>query len=203
MPLGVLSALGRGRRIAGRLSLGYGLLAGAIPDFWLGLMLVYFLYTKLAIAPAPLGQISTTVPPPENITGAVAFDALITGNWPAFQSAAAHLVLPVITLVFVYMAPIVKYTRSSVEDVYYGSEFIEQYRANGLEHRAIVTRALRGGLPPVITIVGVLFGFLLGGLVLIETVFVGGGSASTPCRRSRTPTSPRSRASSSWPRSST
>ncbi len=175
VPLGVLSALGRGRRIAGRASLGYGLLAGAIPDFWLGLILVYFLYTKLNIAPAPLGQLSSSVTPPRHVTGAVALDALITGDWAALSSAAGHLVLPLITLVFVYMAPIVKYTRSSIEDVYYGTEFIEQYRVNGLSHRKVVLRALRNGLPPVITIVGVLFGFLLGGLVLIEQVFAWGG----------------------------
>jgi ABC-type dipeptide/oligopeptide/nickel transport system permease component len=175
VPLGVLSALGGGRRIAGRLSLGYGLLAGAIPDFWLGLILVYFFYTKLNIAPPPLGQLSSNVVPPDHITGAAAFDSLITGNWTALRSAAGQLVLPLVTLVFVYMAPIVKYTRSSIEDVYYGAEFIEQYRANGLTNRAIVIRALRNGLPPVITIVGVLFGFLLGGLVLIETVFAWGG----------------------------
>jgi ABC-type dipeptide/oligopeptide/nickel transport system permease component len=175
VPLGVLSALGRGRRIGGRASLGYGLLAGAIPDFWLGLILIYVLYTKLNIAPAPLGQLSPTVTPPRDITGAMALDALLTGNWTALGSALGHLILPLVTLVFVYMAPIVKYTRSSVEDVYYGSEFIEQYRANGLTHRTIIMRALRNGLPPVITIVGVLFGFLLGGLVLIEQVFAWGG----------------------------
>jgi ABC-type dipeptide/oligopeptide/nickel transport system permease component len=175
VPLGVLSALGRGRRVAGRASLGYGLLAGAIPDFWLGLILVWLFYTKLNIAPAPLGQLGADVAAPKDITGAVALDALITGNWAAFKSACGHLVLPLVTLVFVYMAPIVKYTRSSVEDVYYGSEFIEQYRANGLPHRAVLMRALRNGLPPVITIVGVLFGFLLGGLVLIEQVFAWGG----------------------------
>ncbi len=175
VPLGVLSALGRGRRIAGRASLGYGLLAGAIPDFWLGLILVYFLYTKLNIAPPPLGQLGSDVSAPRHVTGALALDALITGNWAALSSALSHLVLPLITLVFVYMAPIVKYTRSSIEDVYYGAEFIEQYRVNGLSHRAIVLRALRNGLPPVITIVGVLFGFLLGGLVLIEQVFSWGG----------------------------
>ena len=83
--------------------------------------------------------------------------------------------LPLITIVFVYMAPIVKYTRSSIEDVYFQGEFIEQYRANGLSQRAVVRRALRNGLPPVITIVGVLFGFLLGGLVLVEQVFSWGG----------------------------
>src|SRR5581483_5474987 len=126
------SALGRGRRITGRASLGYGLLAGAIPDFWLGLILVYVLYTKLNIAPAPLGQLSPSVAAPHHVTGAIALDALLTGDWPALKSALGHLVLPLITLVFVYMAPIVKYTRSSVEDVYYGSEFIQQYRVNGL-----------------------------------------------------------------------
>lgn len=175
VPLGVLSAIGRGRRIAGRASLGYGLLAGAIPDFWLGLILIWLLYTKLNIAPAPLGQLGTDVTAPRHVTGAVALDALITGNWAALGSGLAHLVLPLVTLVFVYMAPIVKYTRSSIEDVYYGTEFIEQYRVNGLAHRTIVLRALRNGLPPVITIVGVLFGFLLGGLVLIEQVFAWGG----------------------------
>src|SRR5712691_4801672 len=132
VPLGVLSALGRGRRIAGRASLGYGLLAGAIPDFWLGLILVYLLYTKLNIAPAPLGQLGSEVAAPRHVTGAVALDALITGDWAALSSALGHLVLPLITLVFVYMAPIVKFTRSSIEDVYYGAEFIEQYRVNGL-----------------------------------------------------------------------
>ena len=118
VPLGVLGALGRGRRIAGRASLGYGLLAGAIPDFWLGLILVYAFYTKLNIVPAPLGQLGTDVTAPRNITGAVALDSLLTGNWAALQSALGHLVLPLATLVFVYMAPIVKYTRSSISIVF-------------------------------------------------------------------------------------
>lgn len=175
VPLGVASALGGGKGIVARGSLGYGLLAGAIPDFWLGLILVYVFFTKLHVAPAPLGQISPDIPPPRHITGALALDSLLTGSWTALRSTLAHLVLPLVTLVFVYMAPIVKFTRSSIEEVYYGTEFIEQYRANGLSHRAVVLRALRNGLPPVITIVGVLFGFLLGGVVLIEQVFAWGG----------------------------
>jgi ABC-type dipeptide/oligopeptide/nickel transport system permease component len=174
VPLGVLSALRGGKGIAAKGSAGYGLLAGAIPDFWLGLILIYILYTKLGIAPAPLGQVRLDIPPPEDITGAVALDALITANWTAFKSALAHLALPLVTLVFVYMAPIVKYTRSSIEDAY-ATDFIEQYRVNGLSNRAVVLKALRNGLPPVITITGVLFGFLLGGLVLIEQVFAWGG----------------------------
>lgn len=175
VPLGILGALGRGKGISARFTTGYGLLAGAIPDFWFGLILIFIFYTELAIAPAPLGQIGTEVVAPPDVTGVVTIDSLIAGDPAAFSNAAGHLVLPLITIVFVYMAPIVKYTRSSIEDVYFQSEFIEQYRANGLSQRAVVGRALRNGLPPVITIVGVLFGFLLGGLVLVEQVFSWGG----------------------------
>lgn len=175
VPLGILGALGGGKGLLSRFTIGYGLLAGAIPDFWFGLIAIFFFYTLLGIAPAPLGQIGTDVVAPPDHTGVVALDALIAGDWPALQSAAGHLVLPLATIVFVYMAPIVKYTRSSIEDVYYQSEFIEQYRANGLSRWAVVNRAMRNGLPPVITIVGVLFGFLLGGLVLVEQVFAWGG----------------------------
>lgn len=175
VPLGILGALGGGKGISARFTTGYGLLAGAIPDFWFGLILIFIFYTELAIAPAPLGQIGTEVVAPPDVTGVVTIDSLIAGDTAAFSNAAGHLVLPLITIVFVYMAPIVKYTRSSIEDVYFQSEFIEQYRANGLSQRAVVGRALRNGLPPVITIVGVLFGFLLGGLVLVEQVFSWGG----------------------------
>jgi ABC-type dipeptide/oligopeptide/nickel transport system permease component len=175
IPLGVLGALGGGKGIVARLTVGYGLLAGAIPDFWLGLILIFVFYTLLGIAPAPLGQLDAGVIAPPHATGVVTVDALIVGNWAAARSAVGQLMLPLITIVFVYMAPIVKYTRSSIEDVYYQSEFIEQYRANGLSRGTVVSRALRNGLPPVITIVGVLFGFLLGGLVLVEQVFAWGG----------------------------
>jgi peptide/nickel transport system permease protein len=176
VPLGVLGALrGAKKGLLSRFTSGYGLLAGAIPDFWLGLILIYFLYTVLGIAPPPLGQLGTTVAAPSDVTGIVALDSLLAGNWPAFKSSVSHLVLPLITIVFVYMAPIVKFTRSSVADVYFQSAFIEQYRANGIPNKIIVRRALRNGLPPVITIVGVLFGFLLGGLVLVESVFAWGG----------------------------
>jgi ABC-type dipeptide/oligopeptide/nickel transport system permease component len=175
VPIGILGALGGGKGIASKVTSGYGLLAGAIPDFWLALILIFFFYTQLGLAPAPLGQLSPDVLAPPDVTGVVALDALIAGEWNAFSSALGHLVLPLAAIVFVYMAPILKYTRASIEEIYHGTEFIEQYRANGLPQRVIISRALRAGLPPVITIVGVLFGFLLGGLVLIEQVFAWGG----------------------------
>lgn len=174
IPIGIASALSRNRFVT-RGSTGYGLLAGAIPDFWLGLIMIFLFYYLLGIAPAPLGQIGADVAEPTRVTGAVFIDSLLTGNLAALKSSASHLVLPLATLVFVYAAPIVKMTRESVEDVYFRADFIEQAHANGLSQRAIVLKALRNGLPSVITLVGVLFGFLFGGAVLIETVFSWGG----------------------------
>jgi peptide/nickel transport system permease protein len=83
-------------------------------------------------------------------------------------------VLPVVTLVFVYMAPIVKMTRSSMEEVL-ATDYIQHSIALGLPRKVIFRRALHNALPPVATIIGVLYGYLLGGAVLVESVFAWGG----------------------------
>ena len=175
VPLGVLSAVSVGRRVAHRIAAPYSLLAGSIPDFWVGLILILLFYSYLGWAPAPLGQLATGAEPPTRITGMHVLDSMVTGNWGVFRSAVAHLLLPLATLVFVYMAPIVKMTRSSMEDVL-GSAFVEHLESLGLDRRAILMKALRNALPPVVTIVGVLVGYLLGGAVLIEIVFSWGGA---------------------------
>lgn len=174
IPLGILTALRRGKGIAHRVSMGYGLLAGALPDFWLALVLIFIFYFQLQWLPAPIGRLNLAVLPPERITGMYLFDSLVAGNWEAFASAVSHMVLPVVALVFVYMAPIVRMTRSSMEEVL-NSDFVAYARASGLPQRVIVRKALRNALPPVITIFGVLYGYLLGGAVLIENVFSWGG----------------------------
>jgi peptide/nickel transport system permease protein len=175
VPLGVLASVSGGRGLAHRVATPYGLLAGSIPDFWVGLILILVFYSYLGWAPAPLGQLATGADPPAPITGMYVVDSLVTGNWPVFRSALAHLLLPLVTLVFVYMAPIVKMTRSSMDDVL-RSAFVEHLELLGLRRPAILLRALRNAFPPVITIVGVLVGYLLGGAVLIEIVFSWGGA---------------------------
>jgi ABC-type dipeptide/oligopeptide/nickel transport system permease component len=177
--LGVLSAARPGRRSliargADKLVLVYGLLAGALPDFWIGLILIFVLFVVLKVAPAPVGQLDLAISAPPHVTGAYLLDALLAGDWEAFQSAAVHLILPELTLVFVYMGPIVKFTRASLEDAS-RMEFVDFARSCGLTERTITAKTLRNVLPPVITIVGVIFGYLLGGAVLIETVFSWGG----------------------------
>jgi peptide/nickel transport system permease protein len=173
IPLGVLVVL-RPRGIVDRFTFGYGLLAGALPDFWLGLLLVFVLFFILRLAPAPLGRLGLIESPPTMITGMYTVDSLLTGNWKTFQSAVAHLALPVLTLVFVYMGGIVKMTRSAMEEML-NSDFVEYARASGLSQFQVLRYALRNSLPPIVTIIGIMYGFLLGGAVLVEKIFSWGG----------------------------
>ena len=153
----------------------YGLAAGALPDFWFGLVLIFVLYTMLGIVPAPLGRIDFTVVPPPEVTGSLLIDSLISGNWAALRNAAGHLVLPVLTLGLINAAPILKMTQSTMERML-ESDFSRYAEMCGLPDRVVARKALRNSLPSVITIVSVLYGFLIGGAVLVEIVFSWGGA---------------------------
>jgi ABC-type dipeptide/oligopeptide/nickel transport system permease component len=174
IPLGVAGA----RYKRGPLRAGadyYGLLAGALPDFWLALVLIYVFYTLLAWAPAPLGRIDFAILPPEPVTGALLIDSLIARNWEALRSAAGHLVLPVLTLGLINAGPILKMTQATTERML-ESDFSRYAELCGLPRRVVVRQAFRNALPSVITIVSVLYGFLIGGAVLVEIVFSWGGA---------------------------
>jgi ABC-type dipeptide/oligopeptide/nickel transport system permease component len=177
IPLAILSARQTGGMIsrwANRTVFGYGLLAGAMPDFWLGLILIFVFYTQIGWAPAPLGQLDAGIAKPDRITGFLTIDSLLTGNLEAFQSAVRHLLLPVATLVFVYGGPILKMTRQTMAGML-DSPYVEHARALGLSEFKVLAYAFRNSLPPAITITGIIFGYLLGGAVLVETVFSWGG----------------------------
>lgn len=174
VPLGIAAAV-RERSWLARLTDLYGVTAGAVPDFWLGLMLIFVFYTLLHVAPAPLGRISFIVTPPPDITGFLTLDSLLSGNWSAFASAAAHLWLPVSTLALIYSVPILRMTQSSMERMLH-ADFSRYEVLCGLPKTLVVRHALRNALPSIITIISVLFGYLLGGAVLIEIVFSWGGA---------------------------
>ncbi|KQU74507.1 ABC transporter permease [Aminobacter aganoensis] len=152
----------------------YGLAAGAIPDFWVGLLLIYFFFYVLGWAPAPFGRVDAMVTPPPTVTGFYTIDSLLAGDFAAFFSALGRLLLPVLTLAIVNAGALMKMTKTVFADAY-RSEFIRHQRACGLSERTIVRSALRNSLPPIITLVGFLFGFLLGAAVLVETIFSWGG----------------------------
>lgn len=173
IPLGILTAR-RTRGLVGKTSergtFLYGMLAGSLPDFWLALILVYVFYFTLGWFPAPLGRLDLGIPEPSQVTGMYTVDSLIARDWTAFTSAVKHLALPVVTLIFVYGSPILKMTRQTMSEVL-GSRYIVHARASGLSESTVVRYAFRNSLPPVITMVAVVYGYLLGGAVLVETVF--------------------------------
>ena len=173
IPLGVWTAV-RKTGIVNRAVFGYEMLAGALPDFWFALIMIFLFFFRLGWAPGPIGQLDLTVSIPPRVTGMSALDALLAGDGPAFRSALAHLVLPVTTLTAIYMPLVLKNTRSTMEEML-GSEFVAYARAAGLSRAVQLRYALRNSMSSVVTIVGILFWFLLGGAVLVETVFAWGG----------------------------
>jgi ABC-type dipeptide/oligopeptide/nickel transport system permease component len=152
----------------------YGLLAGAIPEFWLGLILIYVFFFKLNWLPGPIGRVDLYVGRPEHVTGLYLVDSILTGDWSGFRSVVAHLVLPVATLAFLVMAPVIRMTRASVLQAL-DSEFVRHARRCGLHESTVARYALRAALAPIVTVIALLYSYLLGGAVLVEKVFAWGG----------------------------
>jgi len=173
IPLGIWSAVSR-KGFLKNIPTAYGMVAGALPEFWWALMSILILYVILGFAPAPIGRIDVSVDPPHTITGLYTLDALMTGNVSAFASSLAHLVLPGLTLAFVNAAPIVKVTRTQMLEVM-SSGFVRYAQACGMKRGRIYRDALKNALLPVITYSGLVYGFLISGAVLVETVFSWGG----------------------------
>ncbi|WP_319559326.1 ABC transporter permease [Marispirochaeta sp.] len=152
----------------------YGLVAGAIADFWVGLMFIFIFFFTFRLLPAPIGRLDLMTTPPETVTGFLLLDSLLTGNMATFKDAFLHLILPVASLTVCFTAPIMKMTRSSMSEVLQ-SDFVAYSRMLGLPNRTVTRYAIRNAMPPVVTMIGYTYGFLLGGAVLVETVFGWGG----------------------------
>jgi ABC-type dipeptide/oligopeptide/nickel transport system permease component len=176
VPLGMLGQLAPNRltKALDRGILGYGLLSGSLPDFLLGLILLFVFFHLVGIAPAPLGRLNLADITPPHVTGFYTIDALAARQWETFGSALAHLALPTLTLTLVYGSAILKMTQATVTEVMQ-SPFISAARMLRLPRSTIVRYALRNSLPPMVTIIAVVYGFLIGGAVLVETIFAWGG----------------------------
>ena len=173
-PLGVAAARLRSGPVR-KFSDYYGLLAGAMPDFWLALVLIYIFYTQLGWIAAPLGRIDMAVVPPKTVTGSLVIDSLLAGDFEALSSSFGHLVLPVLTLGIINAGPILKMTQTMVSRAL-SSEFVHYAEMCGLPRRVVLRQAVRAALPAIVTIISVLYGFLIGGAVLVEIVFSWGGA---------------------------
>lgn len=170
IPLGVYAAVNRGKAID-RLARSLSTLAVSMPAFWIALILIYVFYFKASVGAAPLGRLDATVQPPPHTTGLFTVDSLIHGQWATFVNAAWHLLLPSITLAIVVIAPLVRVTRATMLEVL-TQPFVTCGRALGLSRRQVILGdALRNSLVSVLTVVGLVFGYLVSGSVLVEQIF--------------------------------
>jgi len=173
IPIGMVSALRPAGKID-RATFTYGLFAGAQPEFWWGLMFVYVFFFNLGWAPAPLGRLKPLTDAPDRVTGFLTIDSLLDGRLDVFVEALHHLWLPVMTLVLILSGPIIKMIRQNMLRVL-ESDFILYARSSGLRSRTIAAYTFRAAFAPALTLLGILYGFMLGGAVLVEQVFSIGG----------------------------
>ena len=167
VPLGVVSALRRNSLLdhAVRLVTVAGL---AMAAFWLAILLQLCFSMWLSLTPVQ-GRIDGWGPDP--ITGFYTVDAVLRGDWETLGQSARYLALPTITLALPAMATIVRFTRAGVLNVM-SSNFVFYQTAMGLPRRRIVWKyILRSALIGTLTQIGLIFGNLLAGAVVVETVF--------------------------------
>ena len=113
--------------------------------------------------------------PPPTVVGFYTVDSLLAGDWSVFSSTVSHLLLPVLTLGVINAGPIMKMTQSTMQRTLQG-DFSNYERLCGLHDQLIIRHAFRASLPSILTIISVLYGFLIGGAVLVEIVFSWGGA---------------------------
>jgi peptide/nickel transport system permease protein len=170
IPLGVASAVRPGGLID-KVSQSIVEFGVAMPSFWLGLLLLFVFYYILKVAPTPVGELDFNIAAPTRITGLVVVDSALSGDVPALVSSLTHLALPAITLALTACPPILQLTRNTMIEVL-RSDYVRGARSLGLPRRIVYWKyALRNALLPVITMSAMTFGYLLGGTVLVETVF--------------------------------
>lgn len=168
IPLGVVAATRRNQWVD-QVVRGLTISGLSVPDFWLGLILLYIFYGHFGFG--GLGRLSPNVSPPTHVTGMFVLDSLVTGNWTSLIDSLSHLVFPAFTLSLFFLAVIARMTRSSMLEVL-NKPYIAVARVKGLNERTIIYKhALRNALIPTVTTIGSSFGLVLGGAVVVETVF--------------------------------
>jgi len=168
IPIGVYSAI-KHDSLLDHAGTGVALIGVSLPNFWLGIMLIYFLGGQWNLLPVA-GRIDYGVQV-QPITRLYLVDSLITGNFAAFWSAFKHLLMPAVTLGTSLAAIVTRITRSSVLEVM-RQDYITTARAKGLSERAVIWRhTLRNAMITIVTILGLQLGALLNGSVITETVF--------------------------------
>jgi peptide/nickel transport system permease protein len=186
---GVLAAV-RNKSVVDLATMMLANIGVSMPIFWLGLILMFVFAFKLQWLP-PSGRLTVgvqlaslnkiwnvTESSPEWLYNLVDFlsgfnllVALLTGNFVAFVDTIKHLILPALALSTIPMAIIARMTRSSLLEVL-TQDYIRTAQAKGLRFQVVLWRhAMKNGMLPIVTVIGLQVGYLLGGAFLTETVF--------------------------------
>jgi peptide/nickel transport system permease protein len=143
----------------------------AMPQFWIGMMLLWIFTTKLHLAPGPVGRLPIGMPAPPHVTGFFILDSLLAGDWSTTGAALRQIVLPAITLGLGLAGPIAKVIRTSMVESL-ASDYVRTARALGFGNRRIWFRyALKNGMLPTVTILAGIIAYTFCGSILVEGVF--------------------------------
>lgn len=160
IPIGIISAMKRGTPLDSGIML-FAMFGQSMPSFWLGIMLILFVGLTLRLLP---------------ISGHVPFlQPLLQGDFSTaftnFPNALRYLIMPGITIATFSLARNARLVRSSMLEIL-AQDYVQTARAKGLPNRLVILRhAFRNALIPIVTILGLEFGFLLSGVVITETIF--------------------------------
>ena len=167
--MGLISAVWK-NSLADYVARVVALIGISFPVFLIALIFLNVFYAQLGIAAGP-GRLHPIMRPPPTVTGMFTVDALLNGDWKTFSNALSHLVLPALTLALYISAIISRITRSSLLEVL-NQDYMRTARAKGLRERTVIGfHGMRNSLIPVVTVIGLSYGNLLVGSILIESIF--------------------------------
>jgi peptide/nickel transport system permease protein len=170
VPLGVLAAAHRGRT-ADAAARVWAVLGSSMAPFWLGLLLIYGLFSVARWLPGPTGRLPIGAVPPTEITGMYVLDGLLTGDPGTAWQAVRYLALPALTLGIGASAAVVKMVRSALIATQ-PAGYVRTARAFGVAGREVLWRdQMRNAMLQILTSLGIVFSFLLGGNVIVEQLF--------------------------------
>ncbi|MFW2514035.1 ABC transporter permease [Demequina sp. SO4-13] len=167
--LGTLSALRRGK-LSDQVIRVITVTGISVPLFWLALLALYLFNFKLGVFPG-IGRLGPGSAPPPQVTGMYTVDALIAGDLATFSDALMHLLIPGAVLAVFTMTLITRFTRSAVLEVL-NEDYVRTAKAKGLSSsRVLFAHVLRAAFVPIVTVLGIMFGAVLAGAVLVEEIF--------------------------------
>lgn len=182
IPLGVWSAV-RKDSVLDQTTRVVSFVGYSVPLYWLALLLIIVFSTTdvcscLSIFPiggtatvSLIGGVDWYVGGISSPTHVLIIDSVIHGRFDILEDALMHLVLPVVTLTYGVMASVLRVMRSSMQDTL-SQDYIRTARAKGLDEKTVINvHARRNALIPVATLLGYTIAWLLGGVVLVESVF--------------------------------